>query len=363
MADRAKGTVTSLSSIFPAEEALKASKRVQDTIAEKQRELDSILHFVADNANLINLVQRLPDELHHDIMVPFGKAAFFPGRLIHTNEFLVLLGEGYYAERTSKQTVEIFKRREKVLESQVDSLKAMMEDLKAEASFFNATAAEASEGLLEIREEYIDEDFRNKVSNAGNQNRDTPSSSGEFTMTGPVDDEEYARMMSRFDELEKEELVAEITEELDEDEQSKAGLDYLYVGHLEDEYNEAEEDFDDQLNLESSNFQAVQKGESVRGKALGDSAKVKLAEDSLISERKMNHQSAPSPKDEVSVSISEPPVATRMFEPATDSLKAFTGCIIERTDNLPMNPKEPASSKSSGSQPSKPVSRFKMQRR
>jgi unconventional prefoldin RPB5 interactor 1 len=55
----------------------------------------------------------------------------------------VLLGEGYYSERSSKQTVEILKRRGKALDSQVESLKAEIQDLKAEASFFNATAAEA----------------------------------------------------------------------------------------------------------------------------------------------------------------------------------------------------------------------------
>lgn len=89
MEARAKGTVTSLSSLFPVEEAQKASKRVQDTIADRQKQLDLLRDFAADNNNLINLVQRLPDQLHHDIMVPFGKAAFFPGSLIHTNEFLV----------------------------------------------------------------------------------------------------------------------------------------------------------------------------------------------------------------------------------------------------------------------------------
>lgn len=56
----------------------------------------------------------------------------------------VLLGEGYYAERTSKQTVEILQRRGKVLESQVESLKAIMLDLKTEASFFDSTASEAA---------------------------------------------------------------------------------------------------------------------------------------------------------------------------------------------------------------------------
>lgn len=57
---------------------------------------------------------------------------------------MVLLGEGYFAERTSKQTVEILKRRGKVLESQVESLKAIMRDLKAETSFFDSTVSEAA---------------------------------------------------------------------------------------------------------------------------------------------------------------------------------------------------------------------------
>ena len=54
------------------------------------------------------------------------------------------MGEGYYAETTCKQTVEILKRRGKGLESQVDSLKAMVKDLEAEASFFDNTASEAA---------------------------------------------------------------------------------------------------------------------------------------------------------------------------------------------------------------------------
>lgn len=65
----------------------------------------------------------------------------------------VLLGEGYYAERTSKQTVEILQRRGKSLETQTESLKAIMQNLKAEALFFDATANESAVSnmiLLEI---------------------------------------------------------------------------------------------------------------------------------------------------------------------------------------------------------------------
>ncbi|KAJ0452679.1 hypothetical protein HanRHA438_Chr15g0725491 [Helianthus annuus] len=48
----------------------------------------------------------------------------------------------------SKQTVEILKRRGKVLESQIESLNAVIKDLKFEALFFDETATEAAEGIV-----------------------------------------------------------------------------------------------------------------------------------------------------------------------------------------------------------------------
>ena len=44
-------------------------------------------------------------------MVPYGPLAFFPGKLRHTNEILVLLGAGYYAQRSAGQAREIVARR------------------------------------------------------------------------------------------------------------------------------------------------------------------------------------------------------------------------------------------------------------
>ncbi|KAK9285005.1 hypothetical protein L1049_024187 [Liquidambar formosana] len=289
MGEPVKGTVTSLSSIFPPEEAQKAAKRVEDTIADHQSELDRLREFIADNTNLVNLVQRLPDELHHDIMAP----AFFPGRLIHTNELLVLLGEGYYAERTSKQTIEILKRRGKILESQVESFNAMMLDLKAEASFFDATASEAAEGLVEIREDYSEEDSTEKVSITGPLETDSSGFSEADNTKGPVEDEEYARLLSRLDELEKEELAAESANEHDEDEQTELFQSQDSVDHnlrsseehqlwnplqqSKDEYttakeffgqNHPEQDFSDQLNFGGSTVQLVPKDEVPRGKSL-----------------------------------------------------------------------------------------------
>ena len=36
-------------------------------------------------------------------MVPFGPVAFFPGRLVHTNELTVLLGCSLYATLSAEQ--------------------------------------------------------------------------------------------------------------------------------------------------------------------------------------------------------------------------------------------------------------------
>ncbi|KAK8962193.1 hypothetical protein KSP40_PGU022583 [Platanthera guangdongensis] len=142
------GTATPLNSLFTSEEAEKAARVVEDAIAESRKELHRVSDFIADNSALIHHVQKLPDELSHDIMVPFGGAAFFPGRLIHTNEFMVLLGEGYYAERSAKQTVEILQRRGKSLEAHLESLKRIIKDLDAEAIFFESTAAEVAVSIL-----------------------------------------------------------------------------------------------------------------------------------------------------------------------------------------------------------------------
>ncbi|XP_040367080.1 RNA polymerase II subunit 5-mediating protein homolog isoform X4 [Rosa chinensis] len=341
---RGKGTVTPLSSVFSVEDTQKAAKRVQDTIAQKDLELDHLRGFAADNTDLINLVARLPEHLHHDIMVPFGKAAFFPGRLVHTNEFMVLLGEGYYAERTSKQTVDILNRRGKVLESQVDSLKAMVQDLKAEASFFNATATEAAEGLVEIVEDYEEESSSDRECTP----KQDYANNSRAVIAQPADeDEEFARMMARMDELEKEEREAEShMAQSDEDEQLQHGLHQL----------------SDQKSLhgnlkisEGSGLVSKYEDKVSHENILGRDVK-SVAEKDLVSPVVENVQTVPLSRSQVSLESSKPKF---------DREKAFTGSIVEHADNLQIKSRErtTAISQSSASQVSKPVSRFKMQRK
>ncbi|XP_008448308.2 uncharacterized protein LOC103490540 isoform X2 [Cucumis melo] len=372
-AGRVKGTVTPLSSLFPAQDARKAASRVQAAISENQRKLEQLQGFITDNDNMIKLVQKLPEELHHEVMVPFGKAAFFPGRLIHTNEFLVLLGEGYYAERTSKQTVEILKRRGKALDSQVDSLKATMDNLKAEASFFDATASEAEEGLVEIKEEYVEENFCEQELTSVNKQDVTRVSGVDEAKIAEID-AEYARMMARFDELEKEEELAAANgnKSDDEDEEEK-----------ETPNQSLEKFYDDKQSYSEGSTSAWLRDENVSSKELLDKYQ-KQQEASTNPSNCSGLSVQSSPKEDVtsgnssltqsqrvrnpnpaakSVKFAEVKEKTQTLPPSTS--QAFTGSIIERPPIIPKTSKQETETplQPSGSQPSKPVSRFKMQRR
>ncbi|XP_024989382.1 RNA polymerase II subunit 5-mediating protein homolog isoform X2 [Cynara cardunculus var. scolymus] len=374
MGEPLKGTVTPLSSVFAPEEAQKASVRVQETISERRKQVDQLQAFLNDNNGLVNLVKKLPDQLHHDIMVPFGKAAFFPGRLIHTNEFLVLLGEGYYAERTSKQTIEILKRRGKDLESQIETLNAVIKDLKFEASFFDDTAIEAAEGIVEIREDYVDEAF----------NEDEPTKG----------EDDFARILSRIDELEKEELESEIAEE--HEEEDKADLSHLIsLTSLEPEgrspeeqaknehlmskislQNHPQEDVPKPVKPKDLPARPVSKDSDLSSHVKVPTSSGSRLPPSLVEHNKLKERVShtPVPKNEVSTSASNSgnhssrasvvaPVSKEVsdFDSSigSDRSKAFTGSIVEHTHNIENN-----NQKGQMQAPaSKPVSRFKMQRK
>ncbi|XP_015953729.1 uncharacterized protein LOC107478108 [Arachis duranensis] len=373
MEETRRGTVTSLASLFPVGEAQKAANRVQYAIAEKRAELDRLLGFIDDNNNLINLVHKLPEELSHDIMVPFGKAAFFPGRLIHTNEFLVLLGEGYYAERTSKQTTEILKRRGKGLDSQLDSLEAMIKDLQAEAMFFGQTIAEAAEGLVEIREDYIEDSHKGETK-SGPLKQDAPD------LEKAKPDDEYARMLSRMDELEKEELAAESGGDNGKNEQTTEDVDDISYQRPVDNEPRNSEDFHkgappvDQANNKSMATKSVEKhchpdvADQLNFASLDLQSNVREGKNAAKKVKFVDHIEKPlvhhEEKQVKAATASKSEVQHQPSQPSFDSHKAFTGSIVEHTENIKTsNGQSSTSSQVSGSQPSKPVSRFKMQRR
>lgn len=55
----------------------------------------------------------LREKLKHDIMVPIGKLALMKGKLIHTNEILVSLGDNWFAKLSAAEAAKFCERRVK----------------------------------------------------------------------------------------------------------------------------------------------------------------------------------------------------------------------------------------------------------
>lgn len=62
---------------------------------------------------LFLLVSKICTKILNATQVPFGSVAFMPGKLVHTNEIMVLLGDNWFAERSASQALEIVARRKK----------------------------------------------------------------------------------------------------------------------------------------------------------------------------------------------------------------------------------------------------------
>lgn len=123
--------------------------------------LEKIEHwekFKADYETLKKKLETLPDSVSYDITVPFGSNAFTMGKMVHTNEVMVLLGDNWFAEVSAKQAAVIAERRTK------QCLK-MLEDLEKEKEQYHnwmnyIDEVSANEGLIEIVEKYDDDEER-----------------------------------------------------------------------------------------------------------------------------------------------------------------------------------------------------------
>ena len=117
--------------------------------------------------------QSLPERVEHRVMVPFGKMAFFPGSLRHTNEITVLLGDNYFALRSAAQAEGIAERRADFVRPQLDEAKEEVAELERTREKLRAIGALHAEqqGTFEIREEYVEEEWAAKAAAARRRHR------------------------------------------------------------------------------------------------------------------------------------------------------------------------------------------------
>ncbi|CAF0989054.1 unnamed protein product [Didymodactylos carnosus] len=104
--------------------------------------------FRSDYLTLKQRLQTMPDVLSYDCMIPFGRLAFIPGKIIHTNELNVLLGENYFVQRSCKQAINIVDRR-------LINIEKQLEKYNAEYNLFKQQQ-EYTKDIINEKSNYID---------------------------------------------------------------------------------------------------------------------------------------------------------------------------------------------------------------
>lgn len=153
----------------------------------------------AEYTTLVSTLQTLSTEVTQEIMVPFGKHAFIPGKLRHTGEVMVFLGDGYFVNRTASQAIEIAKRRIEAIEADIARCEVSVSDTQSRMELASQLDREGN-----IQEELTEEDKRRVRGKARVPGKGVPTSKPAFS------EEELRQMME--EDVSSEESSEEVEE-------------------------------------------------------------------------------------------------------------------------------------------------------
>lgn len=138
----------------------KRENALREGLEQNEKEVEKWTTFVEENETAINNMNTFSKMFTVDVMVPFGKKAFFPGKIVHTNEVMVAHYQDYFSECSAHTAIEICKQR-------IENGKKRIVELEAEKDLFqNKLEKPYVEGVVpttnerEIIEEYDEESER-----------------------------------------------------------------------------------------------------------------------------------------------------------------------------------------------------------
>ncbi|XP_047242042.1 unconventional prefoldin RPB5 interactor 1 [Girardinichthys multiradiatus] len=127
----------------------------QKVVKECQSRIQHWKKVLGDYEALDDRLRTLPDQLCYEIMVPFGPLAFMPGKLVHTNEVTVMLGDNWFTKCSAKQAQKIIEHRMKHVGSQLDDVTKTIKNFEARVGLAKdlETMSSNKGDYVDIREE------------------------------------------------------------------------------------------------------------------------------------------------------------------------------------------------------------------
>ncbi|XP_015592575.1 unconventional prefoldin RPB5 interactor-like protein [Cephus cinctus] len=168
---------------------------------------------------IISGLEILPLELSTNCMVPIGKRALMKGKLVHTNEILICLGEGYFAKYTAAQAIALCNRRIKKSDD-------MLLNLEKERNLYEMRQ------ILPLEQDVFgDGDRKDLVEHWDEQKLE------DWRVQHRQREKEYHKKLSELKKQEKKEIKTEEDllhrlDELELQEELEAEIDRLQEGHI-----------------------------------------------------------------------------------------------------------------------------------
>ncbi|TDH68299.1 hypothetical protein CCR75_004116 [Bremia lactucae] len=118
-----------------------ASRRLVLERIEYVREQLTKLQDRVDRFDAVaDALTELPNEISHKVMVPLGKRAMIPGKIVHSNEVLANLGDEYFSWRSATQALDIIKRKKEALLKQIQTEENNLQELNSKKTDVDSVA-------------------------------------------------------------------------------------------------------------------------------------------------------------------------------------------------------------------------------
>ncbi|POM74383.1 Prefoldin, alpha subunit [Phytophthora palmivora] len=128
------------------------ARLLQERIESVREQLTELQNQVDRYDEVANTLVELPKRLSHKVMVPLGKRAMVPGKIVRSNEVLAHLGDDYFSWRSTPQTIEIIERKKKALCKQIETQEENLRELETKKTDIGSVA--------QLQKVYEDENIR-----------------------------------------------------------------------------------------------------------------------------------------------------------------------------------------------------------